>query len=83
VHPFHGSVLTALAVYLAFFSTLLRLFAFYDFDVVYAYGNAVDLPVFLLILCWWGYAVWRPEGVAERAHVQTQQRLQVQAPSFS
>jgi hypothetical protein len=79
LHPFHGAVLTTLAVYLAFQATLFRLFSFYDFAVVYAWANAVDLLVFLLIASWWGYVSWRPDGRADREHVHTLQKLQPQA----
>jgi hypothetical protein len=81
LHPFHRTVLTTLAIYTAFYSTLLRLFAHHEFGVYRPYADAVNSIVSLVIYSWWAWVVWRPSSAADRAHVRTLQALQFQVPS--
>jgi hypothetical protein len=82
VHPFHAAVLTSLAVYLAFFGTLLRSFALYDFDTVFAYANALDSVALLALVCSWAYVTWRPESTGAKGHVETLGKLELRTASL-
>jgi len=81
VHRFHGAVLTSLAVYLAFYSTLLRLFAFYDFERLRPYVNFLDRTAYLLLVCWWACVAWRAENTADRARMNTLRELEFRMSS--
>jgi len=81
VHRFHAALLTSLAVYLAFFTWLLRLFAGRDFDAVRGYVNALDPAVFLLLSCWWAHIAWRAENTADRARMNTLRELRLRMSS--
>jgi hypothetical protein len=77
VHRFHAALLTSLALYLVFFTWILRLFAGRDFEATRGYFNAVDPFAFLLITCWWVHITWRAENGSDRIHVDTLKALQV------
>jgi hypothetical protein len=78
VHRFHAALLTSLAVYLVFFTWLLRLFAWRDFETTRLYVNAIDPIVFFLVTCRWVHIAWRAENEADRAHMATLRTLQVE-----
>jgi len=69
IHAFHRSVLTLVALYSAFFGTLLRLFGTYTFEVYRPYANAINFVVGAVIWSWWTYLAWRAPTAAERAHL--------------
>jgi hypothetical protein len=75
VRPFHSAVLTSLAIYVAFYGTLLRLVSRYDFQVYRPYLNNINYIVFFVITGWWAYLAWRPERASDQAHTRTVQKL--------
>jgi len=79
VHRFHAGLLTSLALYLVFFTWLLRLFAGRDFEATRHYVNALDPIGFFLVTCWWMHIAWRTDNEADRAHMNTLNALQLHA----
>jgi hypothetical protein len=77
VHGFHAALLTSLALYLVFFTWLLRLYAGHEFEVARGYLNALDPVVFFLVTCWWIHLAWRTENEADRSHTETLRTLQL------
>ena len=75
VDRFHASVLSSFAVYLLFFSSLLRLFDGHDFDATRMLVNSIDTSVFISLTCWWIHVAWRAESVVDRLHVNTLRTL--------
>jgi hypothetical protein len=76
VDRFHTSVLSSFALYLLFFSSLLRLFEGRDFAATRMFFNTIDAAVFILLTCWWIHIAWRAENGADRLHVNTLRTLQ-------
>jgi hypothetical protein len=79
VHRFHAALLTSLAVYLVFFTWLLRSFAGHDFEAARYYMNALDPVGFLLVTWWWMHVTWRAENGADRTHLGVLKTLQLRA----
>ena len=77
VHRFHTGVLTSLAVYLLFFTSVLRLFVGRDFEVIRHYVNAIDPIGFALVTCWWARIAWRSENGEDRVHMDTLKALRL------
>lgn len=83
VHPFHAGVLTSLALYLLFFTSILRVFGERDFETTRRYVNALDPIGFLLVACWWARIAWRSESDEDRIHMDTVKALQLRGAAVA
>jgi hypothetical protein len=77
LHRFHAAVLTGLALYLFFFTSILRIFVGRDLQIIRYYFNVLDPVGFGLVTCWWVRVAWRSESGEDRIHMGTLKALQV------
>ena len=76
VRRFHAALLTSFALYLVFYTWVLRIFVGVDLEGIRHYANAVDAIGFLLLTCWWVHITWRSENGTDRTYVNTLRTLE-------
>jgi len=75
IHRFHAALMTSFALYLVFFTSILRIFVGRDFETTRHYVNAIDPIGFALMTCWWAHIAWRGERHTDRIHLNTLRTL--------
>jgi hypothetical protein len=64
IHGYHKAILMGFVPYLLVFTILLRLLRHYGWDVLPVVQSA-EPAAYLLLMGWWAWAAWEPEGVPD------------------
>jgi hypothetical protein len=64
IHAYHKAILLGFVPYLLVFTILLRLLRHYGWDILPVVQAAEPLA-YMLLMGWWAWAAWEPEGVPD------------------
>jgi hypothetical protein len=64
IHAYHKAILMGFVPYLLVFTILLRLLNHYGWDIL-PIVQAAEPAAYLLLMGWWAWAAWEPEGAQD------------------
>ena len=64
IHAYHKAILLGFVPYLLVFTILLRMLRHYGWDIL-PFVQSAEPAAYLLLMGWWAWAAWEPEGVPD------------------